>query len=176
MKELTWLEVLRDEINKPGKSQNKVAKELGFSSSMISQVLRGKYPGSIENLKLKVEGRYMNLTVSCPVKGEIPVDECREHQSRPFSSANRERVKLYRSCRSGCPHSSLPATAKSQRIDIKVTAGDEVYNLENQVAFLKRAAGGDSLKLNELLEKELTKLATRYNQLLWSKKYSRSEK
>lgn len=176
MSESNWLEVLKNEIEKPGNSQNKVARELGVSSSQISQVLRGIYPGSIETLKVKVEGKYMQRTVTCPIKGEIPVDECQEHQSRPFSSANRERVKLYRSCRAGCPHSSLEATAKSQRIAIKVTTEEEVYHLENQLAFLKRAAEGNSMKLNELLEKELTKLATRYNQLLWSKKYSRSEK
>ncbi|MGF1723339.1 hypothetical protein [Photobacterium nomapromontoriensis] len=48
-----------------------------------------------------------------------------------------------------------------------------MYNLENQLAYLKRAANGDIAKLNELLEKELIRLASRYNQLLWKRTYSR---
>ncbi|MGF1727181.1 hypothetical protein [Photobacterium nomapromontoriensis] len=56
------------------------------------------------------------------------------------------------------------------------TKGENLYSLESQLAYFHRIAGGDALKLSELLETELTKLATRYNQLLWSKKYSRSEK
>ncbi|UTV30192.1 hypothetical protein [Photobacterium atrarenae] len=169
-----WLTVLQEEVDKPGKSQNKVAKELGISPSKLSQTLRGVYPGSTEDIRLKVEGKYMSRTVACPVKGEIPIDECSENQQRPFSSANRERVRLYKACRSGCPYSSLDATAKGKPIEVRTTT-DEVYRLDDQLAYLRRTAKGDSLRLNELLEAELSKLATRYNQLLWSKKYSRSE-
>ncbi|ELR65876.1 hypothetical protein C942_00963 [Photobacterium marinum] len=50
------------------------------------------------------------------------------------------------------------------------------YDLENNLASIRRKAKGDKARHNTLLETELTKLATRYNQLLWSKKYSRSEK
>ncbi|MDO6497356.1 helix-turn-helix domain-containing protein [Photobacterium sanguinicancri] len=171
----TWLTVLQREIDKPGKSQNKVAKELGVSSSKLSQALRGVYPGSIEDLKVKVEGKYMARTVTCPIKGEIPIDECSANQERPFSSANRERVRLYKACRAGCSYSKLDVTAKSRSIDVKVIT-DDVYHIDNQIAFLRRTAKGNSLRLNELLEAELTKLASKYNQLLWSKKYSRSEK
>ncbi|MDX1301219.1 hypothetical protein [Photobacterium sp.] len=171
-----WLETLKGEVAKPGSSQNKIAKELGVSSSMLSQVVRGIYPGNTEILKIKVKGKYMKATVTCPIKGELPINECLMYQEMPFSSANRERVRMYRACRSGCPHSSLETTAKAQRIDIKAATEEEVYHLDNQLAYLKRTAKGNTLELNQLLEKELTKLSARYNQLLWSKKYSTSEK
>ena len=175
MSEENWLCVLQQEVDRSGNSQSKMAKKLGVSTSMLSQVLRGIYPGSIDALKVKVEGMFMDHNVTCPLKGIIPVNECQEHQKRPFSSSNRERVKLYRACRSGCPHSSLTATAKTQRIDVKIVS-DDLYNIDNQLAYLRRIASGDMMKLSQLLEKELVRLATKYNQQLWEKNYSGKQK
>lgn len=170
MSEKTWLDALKAEIEKPGNSQNKVAKELGISTSKLSQTLRSVYPGSVEDIRIKVEGMYLTRTVTCPVKGDIPVNECADNQQRPFSSSNRERVRLYKACRSGCPHSKLEQTTSGKAVSI-VSEENDIYNLDNQLAFLKREAKGNSLRLNELLEAELIKLAAKYNQLLWKAKY-----
>jgi len=167
-----WVKVLADAVAAPGMSQNKMANQLGVSTSMLSQVLRGIYPGNTEKLQMKVEGQFMNRVVNCPIKGEIPIDECHEHQQRPFSSANRERVKLYRACRSGCPYSSLEATAKQQALEVK-NKGTEIYNLARQLEYIKNLAACDKDKLTELLERELTRLATRHNQMIWNKKQVR---
>ncbi|MGF1689318.1 helix-turn-helix domain-containing protein [Photobacterium japonica] len=173
---MNWLEALKAELNKDEVTQNKLARDLGISSSMLSQVVRGIYPGNTDTLQARVEGRLMDYTVQCPVKGCIRRDECLDHQKKPFSSANRERVKIHRACRSGCPHSTLEPTVNAQRIDVRASPTDEAYNLDSQLAYIRRSAQGDPLKLNDLLEKELSRLASRYNQLLWSSKYARRSK
>jgi hypothetical protein len=161
-----WIEVLRQEV--AARSQGRVAAELGVSKTMISQVLNDKYPADPADLRCKVEGRYMKRTVECPVLGTIPVHECEAHQKRPFGAGNEVRVRLYRACRAGCPHSKLEATAKTQRIKVQqADNGPQPYNADNQLGFCKRMAAGDSEKHIAMLERELTKLATQYNLLLW---------
>ncbi|MBV7262591.1 helix-turn-helix transcriptional regulator [Photobacterium sp. WH24] len=167
-----WIEALKQEIAKPGRSQNQVALELGVSSSKLSQVLRGIYPGQVEDLKIAVEGKYMAKTVVCPIKGEIAVDVCKAFQKQPFSSANRERVRLYRACRSGCPHSSLTNKQQGQRIEVQQVEV-QYYALDEQRAFINRASGGDLEKKLALYDKELERLAVKYNQLLWAKNNSK---
>ncbi|MDF4987879.1 hypothetical protein P3583_09760 [Vibrio parahaemolyticus] len=168
-----WLEVLQAEVNKPEQSQNKVAAELGISTSKLSQTLRGIYPGSTEDIQLKVESLYMSKTVFCPaLKRDISLSECDGNQKRPFSSANRERVKLYKACRSGCEHSKLQQTTSSKLIRVAMS-DSEIYNIDSQLAYLRREAKGNPMRLNEMFEAELVKLAAKYNQLLWKSKYQK---
>lgn len=98
-----WMKALQDACKET--SQAKVAVRLGVSSAMISQALKGKYPGSTETLKQRVEGALMGHVVACPVLGEIPANTCLDHQRAPFAATNAQRVRLYRACRSGCPNS-----------------------------------------------------------------------
>jgi len=128
--EFNWLVELSQRCEKT--SQRKVAEDLGVSATMINQVLKGKYPGNLDALKIKVEGLYLNRRVECPVLGEVPIHECKANQERPFSASNPVRVQVYRACRAGCPHSSLENTAKTQRIT-PVGVGDDSsrYPLES---------------------------------------------
>lgn len=105
MAEAGWLSALR-QVCADG-SQAAVAKRLGVSPSMINQALKGVYKGDIERLRGLVEGAYLNQTVRCPVIGDIGLDVCLHHQAEPFKPVNPLRVKLYRACRGGCPHSRL---------------------------------------------------------------------
>lgn len=100
-----WLDVLERACRDT--SQTRVAGRLGVSPSMISQALKGKYPGNLDSLRRRVEGALMGQTVKCPVLGEIPANECLDNQRRPFAATNAQRVRLYRACRSGCPHSLI---------------------------------------------------------------------
>ena len=109
MSPASWIEVLRAECERT--SQSAVAARVGMSATVISQALSGNYPGRIENLKKRVEGALMAQTVGCPVLGEIPRNECLDHQLRKFSAANRQRVMLYQACRGGCVHSEIGRTA-----------------------------------------------------------------
>jgi hypothetical protein len=151
-------------------SQAQVARDLGVSTTMINMVLHNKYKGSLETIRNRVEGRYLKQTASCPVSGEISIDTCRDNQNRPFSSTNPLRVRLYRACRGGCPHSSLAQTAVTQRIDVQ-NAVDTRYKVEEQLAFCSRLAQGDSRLHIELLERELQKVANRLNSALWDNKW-----
>lgn len=106
-----WLAVLRQQCQ--ATSQTAVAQRLrqadGYpSAAVINQALKGKYAGNIDRLRALVEGVYLGKTVVCPVVGEIARSDCEAHQRAPFAATNPLRVRLYRACRSGCPHSKLP--------------------------------------------------------------------
>lgn len=101
-----WIEILRDECEPPN-SQRQVAKELGVSCAQISLVLRDAYTGDLKRIQQLVEGKYMNVTLECPVLGQIALHKCRWHQEREFAATNPQRVMLHQMCRSGCPHSNL---------------------------------------------------------------------
>lgn len=85
-------------------SQNKVARRLGRSSALVSQVLRRKYTGDMEAVEELVRGAFLNATVLCPVKGQLPTDECSKwrDKAKNWSGANHEVVMMYRACK-GCP-------------------------------------------------------------------------
>lgn len=96
-----WIVALRDACT--GMSQREVAALIGYSESVISQVLGGKYRGDMRRVQAAVEGGLMGATVDCPVVGLIPRQRCIEHQRRPFAATNPTRVQLYRACRT-CPN------------------------------------------------------------------------
>ncbi len=100
-----WIKALQQACQES--SQNRVAQRLGVSASMISQALRGRYPGDLRALQQRVEGEFMGAAVQCPVLGEISARQCLDCQAMPFAATNPQRVRLYRACRSGCPHSQI---------------------------------------------------------------------
>lgn len=106
--EAEWLTVLRDACAQS--SQAAVARKFGVSPAMISQALKGVYKGDMDRLQTLTEGVLMRQTVDCPIAGDLPKNRCLEHQARDrrFAFVNPLFSKLYRACRSGCPHSRLP--------------------------------------------------------------------
>ena len=66
-------------------------------------------------LRLKIEdaddltviSTLMQDAVECPVLGEIPADRCLLEQRKPQAASSPQRLRLYRACRSGCPHSRI---------------------------------------------------------------------
>lgn len=94
-----WIEVLAREC--AATSQNQVAKRLERSSTMISQVLRAKYPGDLQAIEDLVRGQFTDKTVDCPALGRLPLHECRGWmtKAREFQSTNSLRVRMYRACR-----------------------------------------------------------------------------
>jgi len=103
-----WVETLALACERA--SQAEVGKRLGYSASVVNQVLKGSYMGNLTNVQMKVEGAYMGRVVACPILGEIPQDQCIDHQGRPFAATNSQRVRLYRACRGGCDYSRLTTT------------------------------------------------------------------
>lgn len=85
-------------------SQNKVAKRLNRSASMVSALLHNKYPGDMVAVEEVVRGVFMDATVECPALGTLSSADCRDWmiKARRFSNENSERVRLFKACR-GCP-------------------------------------------------------------------------
>lgn len=100
-----WRQVLQEECDRT--SQGKVATLLGYSPTVINQVLKRVYPGNTNKVQAKVEGAFMGVTVDCPVVGTLARNLCIENQGRPFAATNPQRVALYSACRNGCPHSQI---------------------------------------------------------------------
>lgn len=97
-----WVMILAETVDLKG--TRKTAERIGYSASVISRVINGKYDGNMERVAGIVRGAMLGETVMCPVSGEIARDVCLDNQKRgkPFTSSLRAR--LYRACRDGCPH------------------------------------------------------------------------
>lgn len=101
-----WLRVLAEQCDHVG-SQAQVARRIGYSASTVNQVLAAKYRGDLRKVAAAVEGAFLAATVECPVLGQIATDKCLAHQRRPMAGTNPQRVRLWRACRGGCPHSRI---------------------------------------------------------------------
>lgn len=98
-----WIEVLQEEVNRS--SQEKAGRCIGYSASVVSQVLKGIYIGDLSSVEESVRGALMGATVECPVIGDIPRNRCIDHQRRAGKPAatNPQRIQLSRACPT-CPH------------------------------------------------------------------------
>jgi hypothetical protein len=87
-----------------GSSQNRVAEELGRSASLVSNVLRRKYPGNMEAIEERVRGVYMATVIECPALGSLSTDQCQvwRGRARHLEGHNTRRVRMFRACRR-CP-------------------------------------------------------------------------
>lgn len=85
-------------------SQNKVAKAMGYSASLVSSVLSNRYPGDLERVEAVYRGVYERAVVECPELGEMALNVCRDWRRKmdKFSPANSQNVMMYRACRR-CP-------------------------------------------------------------------------
>jgi hypothetical protein len=93
-----WIEALRTEAKRT--SQSAAATRIGYSPSVVNQVLKGVYAGDLSRVEEVVRGAIMGSTVDCPMIGEIPRNRCIDHQRRKsaFAATNPMRVQLHRSC------------------------------------------------------------------------------
>lgn len=99
--ESDWLVVLRQASK--ARKQSVVAAVIGYSATVVSQVLSGTYKGDLKAVQQKVEGALMGLTVECPVIGTLPRNRCLEYQRQPFAATNHIRVQFSRVCPT-CPN------------------------------------------------------------------------
>lgn len=97
-----WVRALAEACER--ESQAKVARRIGYSPSVVTQVLGATYRGDLAAVEHAVRGAFLGSTVSCPVLGEIDTVECRKHQRRPYAAtANHLQVRLFKACRT-CPN------------------------------------------------------------------------
>jgi hypothetical protein len=97
-----WIEALVSACERS--SQAKIAKRLGRSPALVSQVLRRKYTGDMKDVETRVRGAFMDAKVQCPALGLMPANECADWRtkSRRYVSANARRVMMFRAC-NDCP-------------------------------------------------------------------------
>ena len=98
---MSWL----DELERAAKAEGQatVAKRIGYSTTVVCQVLKGRYKGDLSRVQRAVEGALMHATVDCPVIGDIPLQRCIEHQRAPKRFTNPMRVQLAHTCPT-CPN------------------------------------------------------------------------
>ncbi|WP_173497582.1 helix-turn-helix transcriptional regulator [Shewanella sp. ISTPL2] len=160
---MKWLEVMAEQVELHG--QRAVAEKLKISRTTVSQVLNRKYPGDMDRIQKLVEGAYMNRTVHCPVLGDIPLNECLDHQRNTRTTGSPIRIKLYRACRSGCPSSSLDK-AQVFSLQSSLQARRNEYDAEGAIRRLQLQAGEDKSVLINLLKDELKHLGTKFNRVM----------
>lgn len=97
-----WVGVLAQECDLS--SQGQVAKRIGRSPSVVSNVLRAIYPGNMEAVEDIVRGTLMNEEIDCLGLGRINKRNCRNwrNRSRHFANVNSLYVTMYRAC-NRCP-------------------------------------------------------------------------
>ncbi len=96
-----WIVALAEAAKAKGASA--VAERLGYSPSVISQVISGSYRGRFAGVETAVRGAFMGETVACPVLGEIGTDRCRDEQKQPFRATSAMRAQIFHACKL-CPN------------------------------------------------------------------------
>ena len=97
-----WVAILAEQCDRT--TQREVAEAIGYSPSVVNQVIQASYKGSLKRVKSAVEGAFMGSVVACPVLGDLPQQDCLRHQRQPFNPSNPMRVRLYRACHTTCPY------------------------------------------------------------------------
>jgi hypothetical protein len=97
-----WVETLAIACGQS--SQAQVAKQLGRSGAVISQVLRNAYPAATAGIEDRVRGVFLDGAVACPALGEVPVHECQDWRvlARTFAMGSPLRSRMWRACLN-CP-------------------------------------------------------------------------
>ena len=97
-----WVEALANAC--AFESQAKAAGRINRSPSVVSQVLRRKYPGDMAGVEDAVRGAWMGAQVTCPALGSIATDVCQKWRTkaRTFSNTNAQRVQMFKACQR-CP-------------------------------------------------------------------------
>ena len=121
-----WIEILRAACT--AGSQREMARKIGYSVTVVSQVLGGTYKGDLARVKAAVEGALMQTEVECPVCGVIPRQRCVEHQRKPFMHTSPMRVALFKACRGGCTNAltnsnSAKGIARSAQPEVAPNTG-----------------------------------------------------
>lgn len=97
-----WILALAEEATRS--TQGAVAARIGYSTGVVSNVLRNKYPGVLAGVEDAVRTALMGAVVDCPVLGEIERRRCLDEQAKPFRATNRMTIRLFHACRGACPH------------------------------------------------------------------------
>ena len=93
-----WIAELARACDREG--QAPVARRLGYSPSVVSQVLSASYGGDYAAVLQAVRGELMADRVVCPVLGDIALSACLDHQDAVARGVRGSelRIRLSRAC------------------------------------------------------------------------------
>lgn len=96
-----WIDALVKACDAKGASQNKVAGRLGYSGSVVSQVLRKDYAGDMHRLETRVRDIFLGGEITCPALGEIKSEACLKWRdlAADLTSASPIRVRMFNACK-----------------------------------------------------------------------------
>lgn len=97
-----WVKELARRADATG--QKAAGAAINYSAATVSQVISNTYKGDLGCVEEMVRGAWMAAHVRCPVLGSIGRDLCLRHQKTPLSTANPMSVRLFHTCRNGCPN------------------------------------------------------------------------
>lgn len=99
-----WVLVLVEACDAEGSSQNKVAKRLGYSAPVVSQIIRKDYKGDMIGLEKRVLAIFDPTSVKCPALEMITTEQCITWQDKAseLNSASPLIVRMFAACRR-CP-------------------------------------------------------------------------
>ena len=101
-----WLQILRDEVARPGATIAGVAASIGMKRTALSMLLSGKYPAKLDKVSAKfgpvVLDRYRDQVLCPHLRRGIGADECRTHPTAPMSTSNPVKLAQWSACRR-CP-------------------------------------------------------------------------
>lgn len=97
-----WVRALAAAVDET--TQGRVAARVGYSESVISEVISGRYAGNRARVEERVRAAIMGERVACPVLGGIARTQCFEHQARARAGvrSSEQRIRLSRAC-PACP-------------------------------------------------------------------------
>jgi len=110
-----WVEVLRAEAEKPKRTKQAIANELGVSRTAISLICDGKYSARMDKVSAKIAPKVMALyacKVWCPhLRADLTPDACRHHATEAMPKSDPAKLRHWVACRN-CPHN--PVSEKTE--------------------------------------------------------------
>lgn len=106
-----WVEALVKACDQS--SQTKVARRVGYTAAVVSQVIRNSYPARREAIEDRVRAIYLDGLIDCPALGELSAEACLHWRDRAnkLTSSSPAIVRMFRAC------SKCPRHARSQEED-----------------------------------------------------------
>lgn len=105
-----WVTALAHECD--ASNQKVTAAKLRYSPAVVNQVISNRYAGDMSAVEMAIKGALMHEEIVCPVMGEMKLHTCLDNQRRKFSPTNSTRARLWRACRTSCPHSRVARKEK----------------------------------------------------------------
>lgn len=99
-----WVQLLAEACDES--SQRKVSDRIGYSSAVVNQVIKNKYPGDMASVEENIRAVLMAEDIDCPAIGAvIELSACLEHQrhAKAGNRTNSFRASMARAC-PNCPN------------------------------------------------------------------------